>query len=189
MADEGDDGGSQLMGAIIGGYLVCMVCCTASCVLGAGMLLWTGSECLSQPVEAELGSEGCSRAGAYAMVLFGALPPFAAVSAQVYLQADARGWLRPASVLPGARANRPLELHPYPSLLPCDCGRSHHASLNLTAAHDRSPGGHGARRLAKQGYGPDDDDSIHAPLTEAPRSFEAEARPPEPAAAVRGEVV
>ena len=104
MADEGDDGGSQLMGAIIGGYLVCMACCTASCVLGAGMLLWTGSACLSEPVEPELGvGEGCSRAGAYAMVLFGALPPFAAVSAQVYLQADARGWFRAATVLPGAQ--------------------------------------------------------------------------------------
>lgn len=93
----GEDDG-QVLGSIIGGYLVCMVCCTTCCVVGAGSLLWTGTQCLSQLSDGDL---ACSRAGAYAMIVFGSLPLVFAVAAQVYLQADARGWFRPATVLPG----------------------------------------------------------------------------------------
>ena len=94
-----DDGETQVLGSIIGSYLVCMICCTTCCVVGAGSLLWTGTQCLSQPAD---GGEACSRAGAYAMVFFGSLPLVFAVAAQIYLQADARGWFRPTTVLPGA---------------------------------------------------------------------------------------
>lgn len=99
------DGETQVLGSIIGGYLVCMLCCTTCCVVGAGSLLWTGTQCLSQPADA------CSRAAAYAMVFFGALPLASAVAAQVYLQADARGWFRPSTVLPGTMPPRepPIE--------------------------------------------------------------------------------
>lgn len=89
---------NQVLGSIIGGYLVCMLCCTTCCLVGAGSLLWTGSQCLSREPE---GDESCSRAGAYVMVSFGSLPVVIAVAAQIYLQADARGWFRPATVLPG----------------------------------------------------------------------------------------
>ena len=93
------DGETQVLGSIIGGYLVCVLCCTTCCVVGAGSLLWTGTQCLSQPAD---DGEACSRAGAYAMVFFGSLPLVFAVAAQIYLQADARGWFRPTTVLPGA---------------------------------------------------------------------------------------
>ena len=63
------EAGTKVMGAIVGGYLACVVCCTGCCVVGSALLLWTGAACLSQ-------SAGeCGRAGAYAMLLFGALPP------------------------------------------------------------------------------------------------------------------
>eukprot|EP01043_Picozoa_sp_COSAG02_P003362 COSAG02_NODE_82_length_39723_cov_247.146650_4_plen_159_part_00 len=92
------DGETQILGSIIGGYLVCMLCCTSCCVVGAGSLLWSGIQCLSQPAD---DGEACSRAGAYAMIFFGSFPLVFAVAAQVYLQADARGWFRPNTVLPG----------------------------------------------------------------------------------------
>ena len=101
-ADHSDDG-TKVMGAIVGGYLACVVCCTGCCVVGSALLLWTGAACLSQ-------SAGeCGRAGAYAMLLFGALPPLGAVSAQLYLLADARGWCRPRSVPPGGHGARRME--------------------------------------------------------------------------------
>lgn len=173
----GGEDDSQVLGSIIGGYLVCMVCCTTCCVVGAGSLLWSGTQCLSQPPD---DNEACSRAGAYAMIVFGSLPLVFAVAAQVYLQADARGWFRPATVLPGTALPPPCMRCLRPS---SDCGISIPPRLlapdtgAVADMHTRACfiGGHGARRLAKlgspSGMNGDGDESLHAPLT-----FETEGR-------------
>ena len=94
------EGGPQVMGLIIKAYLFCAVCCTSCCVVGAVVLLVEGQQCLADV------SDGCSTVSAITMLVFGALPPVAAMSAAFYLQADARGWFRPHYVAPGGHGQR-----------------------------------------------------------------------------------
>lgn len=100
---EEEDGSPALMGLIIKGYLCLSVCCSVCCVVGSVLLLVLGGQCFfggSGEEEAGDGGGGCG-AGSVAMVVLGSAPPLAALSAVLYLQADARGWFRPAHVVPG----------------------------------------------------------------------------------------
>eukprot|EP01051_Picozoa_sp_SAG22_P014449 SAG22_NODE_1755_length_3653_cov_20.353967_6_plen_183_part_00 len=105
-SEQGGDG--RIMGVVIGGYLVCMGCCSICCITGVLVMLVSGYLCLSHADGSDCGPDGYPGGGVTRLVL-GAIPPISALLLLLYLRGDLYGWWRPNYVAPGP-LNQPASL-------------------------------------------------------------------------------
>ena len=105
-------GGGGLLGKLIGGFLVCYVCCGLSCVGGATALVVLGISCLGAESSEGGGSASgdCTPSEATQLLALGGVPLLLLLLCVTWLRLDDGGCCRPDYVSPNGLATRRKEM-------------------------------------------------------------------------------